>query len=275
MKMKKFSIFLQIVIAFFAVYSCIPGNANLVDPSISGPRIITKIDSSNVMKQEFISNNSGVLQQVKFSSGEYQNISYNGNNKISKITSYEGTTIEAEWQLSYDANNRLYKVEQTDYLNSAFHSFIEYLYTYNSANQITHIDSITSFALGGGTGSFYGVIDYTYSGNNIVKAVENSNAIINGVPEPLDPITEKSIIFENFDGKINPMSTLPKEYLIFISSPSIFTSSILSASNSLKNTIYAGGTNSTSTSTGFNYDLQNYPISDVSGVVKYHYKAIQ
>jgi len=99
-----------------------------------------------------------------------------------------------------------------------------------------------------------------------------------GIMQPMDPSFEFRYVYENHDSKINPLTTLPKEYMIALGLLGSMASSNISYNNVLKVSVFVGG-NSTPVSSvsvpPLVYDAQNYPVSDTQNQLKFYYKTLQ
>src|SRR5690606_33868734 len=113
----------------------------------------------------------------------------------------------------------------------------------------------------------YGVINITWSGDNISKVAQNNSGIIHadGSMEPLDPMGNTVYKFEDYDNKINPYTTLPSEFNIGmgILGPLAFYQCSYNNHQKLHMELF---NMPIITYGNYVYDTQNYPVSDPVGI---------
>ncbi len=286
--MKRIQSIFGILATLLVIFSCVPNDPaaiyglNSNNPnnpnSITGPRIITKIDSANITKTEYVSSNSGILQLVKQYNDADDVITYGNNQKISTITFNEQLPNKTKLSLYYDSTGRVTSSKQENFINNTtLHSTVISTLSYNSNNKLTSVVKKMMFNLISNQFSHYTLVEITYNGENVTKIKDSNGLIVNGVMDPVDPNMITTYTISDFDNKINPMTTLPKEFLIGCGLAGSLAFAQLSYNNFLKTTILPSPTMTPiiHQSSGLNYDPQNYPISDLQNVMKIYYKAIQ
>lgn len=267
------------------IISCVPPDPAMVygwntntPAGITGPRILHKIDSANVTHTEYFSTPDGVLEQVKFYKTNNQiTVSYNLNNKVSKMLLTSGThTMDLNY--TYNSAGKITSAILKKNAMGIVSEEAHYWLTYNSTGKLTKLDRRSILGPYNGTFTHYGVVNLTWSGENVVKVAENHMGIIHpdGSLEPLDPMGNTVYKFEDYDNKISPYSTLPYEFRlgmgIMVGSLTFYQ---YSYNNNLKLQMEFLNFPPVTTYGNYIYDTQNYPVSDVSGITKYIYKPVQ
>jgi hypothetical protein len=148
----------------------------------------------------------------------------------------------------------------------------DFTFTYNSGGSVQKIIEKKKM---GGSSVYTHYTDYvlTYSGSNVTKVDHTSMLMDNGAP---DPSTSSLItyLYENYDTKINPYTTLPKEYFTVISTLFPTNFYMTSSNNVGKITVQNPlGPPIVSPKT-YLYDSQDYPVSDQSQSTKYVYNPL-
>lgn len=256
-------------------------NTTPADPAIVGPRILSKINSKisateNRDLEEYVTN-AGILSQVFIRDAGSNNtitatVTYSGN-KISTIKYLDNATTHIynnTYNLTYTTGKvSSFTMDQT-LLSINNHSDFQVVYDANG--QLYRI--VEKKKLGGSTNyTHYVEYKFTYSANNVARMDQTSMLMSGGNPDTSTAST-MSYAYDNYDDKINPYNTLPKEY--FIITGTLFSSNFnsLSANNSGKLTIHNPAGPSISVPKGYLYDSQNYPVSDQGQLNKYVYKAL-
>src|SRR5690606_17721980 len=265
------------------ILSCVPPdpamvygwNSNTPVSTITGPRILHKIDSANITHTEYFSTPGGVLEQVKFYKTNNQiTVSYNLNNSVSKMLLTSGThtmDLNYTYNSAGKVTNAILKKNVMGIVSEEAHFWL----TYNSAGKLTKLDRRSILGPYNGTFTHYGVVNLTWSGENVVKVAENHMGIIHpdGSLEPLDPMGNTVYKFEDYDNKISPYSTLPYEFRlgmgIMVGSLTFYQ---YSYNNNLKLQMEFLNFPPVTTYGNYIYDTQNYPVSDPTGVAKIIYK---
>ncbi len=284
--MKKYLPGLLIFSLLVLILSCVPPDPAMVygwntntPAGITGPRILHKIDSANVTRKEYVSSPAGVLELIKYyDSNDEIKLFYNSNNKVSKMTLTD-PAMTMDLNFSYNSANKITTAVMTSKNNSNQMVMEEthYWLVYNNLGQLVKADRKSKlFPSITGPFTHYGVINLTWAGDNLVKVAQNNSGIIHpdGSMEPLDPMGSMVYKFEDYDTKINPYTTLPQEFNIGmgILAPLTFFQCGYNNHQKLLLEFY----NMPITTYGnYIYDTQNYPVSDVSGILKYIYKPIQ
>lgn len=267
------------------ILSCVPPdpamvygwNSNTPVSTITGPRILHKIDSANITHTEYFSTPGGVLEQVKFYKTNNQiTVSYNLNNSVSKMLLTSGThtmDLNYTYNSAGKVTNAILKKNVMGIVSEEAHFWL----TYNSAGKLIKLDRKSILAPYNGTFTHYGVVNLTWSGDNVVKVAENHMGIIHpdGSLEPLDPMGNTVYKFEDYDNKISPYSTLPNEFRlgmgIMVGSLTFYQ---YSYNNNLKMQMEFFNFPPVTTYGNYIYDTHNYPVSDPTGVAKIIYKPI-
>ena len=259
-----------------ALFGLTPNDPNNPGANIAGPRIITKVDSAGVTIEEYFSTPSGLLQAVVNKVGDTTAIDYNSNNKINKII-HTSSTGKIETKLYYDSSGKVSQITNETFMGILPISFQLSELEYNASGQVSKI--IQKNGVTGLTDWFqYKISKMTYSGENLTKIEEENGTITNNVFDPPMPQMGMTYLFENFDNKINPMTTLPKEYHIGRSALHSMSLIGINYNNAMKSTITYAISPSNPIITTVNdmvYDSYNYPISAENGVRKIYYKPIQ
>jgi hypothetical protein len=249
---------------------------NTATATITGPRILSKVNNGTKDLEEYVTN-AGMLSQV------YVRDAGSSNATLSTVT-YTGSTIsqikiqdnvnphvtDNTYALTYTSGKlSAFTMDQT-IMGSANHS--DFTVYYDAAGTLYRI--VEKKKVGGSASySFYNEMKFTYSAGNIVKLDYIRMMMSGGNP---DTSTASTMVyyFDNYDSKINPYTTLPKEYFMVASTMTQINGSMLSANNVGKVTIQSPAGPQISYPKGYLYDSQNYPVSDLGQLVKYIYKAL-
>lgn len=245
-------------------------------PSITGPRILSKLNSGNKDLEEYITN-AGILSQVFIRDAGSDNVitatvTYTGN-KISQIKYLDNANphvYDNVYTLSY-ANGKLssFTLDQSVF-GISNHS--DFTVSYDANGQLYRI--VEKKKMGGSTSyTHYTESKFTFSSNNVAK-VDYTAMLMDGANP--DPSTASTTLYAygDYDAKINPYTTLPKEYCIITGTIFQTNYSIISPNNYGKITIQNPAGPPISVPKGYLYDAQNYPTSDQGQIIKYIYKAL-
>ncbi|SEM57812.1 hypothetical protein SAMN05421856_104285 [Chryseobacterium taichungense] len=244
--------------------------------TITGPRILSKITSGNIAMEEYITN-AGILSQayirdvgstntitatVTYSADKITKIKYQDNvnphvidnvynlsytaGKLSGFTMDQTImtiTNHSDFTVYYDANGQLYRIVEKKKMG-------------NSADYTHYVES-----------------KFTFSAGNVAR-LDYTTMLMDGAnPDPSTSIL-MSYAYDNYDSKINPYNTLPKEYFMVTGTLFPINSNSISFNNVGKITLQNPSGPPISVPKGYLYDSQNYPVSDQGQVVKYIYKAL-
>lgn len=244
--------------------------------TITGPRILSKVHSGNTDLEEYVTN-AGILSQAFIRDA-------GSSNTITATATYSGSKIT---QIKYEDNvnphviNNLYTLTYTSGKLSSFtmdqgvvgvtnHS--DFTVFYDANGQLYRI--VEKKKLAGSTSyTHYVESKFTFSANNIAK-VDHTTMLMDGANPDLSTAITMSYAYENYDTKINPYTTLPKEYFMVTSTIFQVNFYMLSSNNVGKITIQNPAGPPLPVPKNYLYDSQNYPVSDQSQTVKYIYKAL-
>ncbi len=281
---KKYFFSSLIALAFGFVVSCDnttddPPNQNKTTTggnTITGPRILAKINNGTKDLEEYITN-GGALSQAIIRDAASNNtmtstVTYNGI-KISQIKIQDNVSphvIDNTYALSYTSGKLSGFTMDQAILGTTNHSDFT---VYYDANGVLY-RVVEKKKMGGSTSyTHYVETKYTFSASNIVKTDYTTMLMSGGNPDPSTSST-MSYYYENYDSKINPYTTLPTEYFIVNLTATIQANSyMLSTNNVGKVTIQNPLGPAISYPKVYSYDSQNYPVTD-QGMLKYIYKAL-
>ena len=285
--MKKSLFYSSIFISILFIFSCVPPDPAMVygwntptppgpGGNITGPRILHKIDSSNTVQREYFSSNAGVLEKVKYYNSNVQvDVLYNSNNKVSKLIRTKNQLVTV-LTLNYDSAGKISGAVGIQTLNNIFSTETHYTLVYNSAGKVTKVNRKMKFSDLSTVFTHYGVNEITWVGDNVTKVNENGSVIhSDGSYEPLDPMGWMVFRFENHDNKINPFTTLSKEFNIGMGILAFPDFGNLSYNNPTKLLVETAFQPPFVENLSLLYDPQNYLISDSQGIYKFHYKPVQ
>lgn len=244
--------------------------------TITGPRILSKINNGTKDLEEYITN-GGALSQAFTRDAASNNtttstVTYSGD-KITQIKIQDNVSphvTDNTYALTYTSGKLTgFTMDQT-ILGSVNHS--DFTVYYDANGQLYRIEEKKK--LGGSTSySHYYETKYTFSASNIVKTDYTGMLMSGGNPDPSSSSTT-TYFYDNYDSKINPYTTLPKEYLIVsLMATTQLNSYLLSSNNAGKVTIQSPVGPSISYPKLYSYDSQNYPVTD-QGALKYIYKPL-
>ncbi|OCK50564.1 hypothetical protein BA768_05280 [Chryseobacterium sp. CBo1] len=257
-------------------------------PSITGPRILHKINVNSVTNQEFVTNGnvlekaifkeasgptSFLVGTVTYTSGKVTRVKF-----AQEVNGAPANTLSYDFNITYDSGGKInYTTCQT--MLGTMPSFnSEYTYTYDGSGKIT---KIVEKKKSGSTYTHFINYNLTNSGDNITKMVSESG-ITNaaGVPDLSATVLTTTYDYTSYDDKINPYTTLPKTFFVMWSLLHPINFPSLSANN-LKsfNIVYPSPVPGIPGQVipgayTYLYDTQNYPVSDQTQAQKYIYKAL-
>lgn len=249
---------------------------NTAAATITGPRILSKVNNGTKDLEEYVTN-AGMLSQV------YVRDAGSSNATLSTVTYTDSTISQIKIQdnvnphvtdntyaLTY-ASGKLsaFTMDQT-IMGSANHS--DFTVYYDAAGTLYRI--VEKKKVGGSASySFYNEMKFTYSAGNIVK-LDYIRMMMSGGNPDTSTASTSVYYFDNYDSKVNPYTTLPKEYFMVASTMTQINGAMLSANNVGKVTIQSPAAPQISYPKGYLYDSQNYPVSDLGQTIKYIYKAL-
>ncbi|UPQ74888.1 MULTISPECIES: hypothetical protein [Chryseobacterium] len=251
-------------------------NNNSGGTTITGPRILSKITNGNIDQEEYITN-AGVLSQALIRDAGSNNtitatVTYSGD-KISKIKYLDNVNphvINHLYTLSYTGGKLSEITMDQTLVSSANHS--DFTVYYDANGQLYRI--VEKKKMGGSaTYTHYVENKFTFAAGNVAKLDYTTMLMNGGNPDP-STSTTMSYAYDNYDNKINPYTTLPKEYFMVTGTLFPINFNALSSNNTGKITLISSGAPQTSVPKSYLYDAQNYPVSDPGQIVKYVYKPL-
>ena len=244
--------------------------------TITGPRILSKITNGNTAMEEYITN-AGVLSQAFIRDVGSTNtltatITHSGN-KIATIKYQDNVTphvVDNTYTLSYTAGKLSgFTMDQT---LMAFSNHTDCTVYYDANGQLYRIVEKKKM---GGSADYTHYIEskFTFSAGNVAR-LDYTTMLMNGANP--DPSTSSlvSYTYDNYDAKINPYTTLPKEYFMITGTLFPINFNSLSFNNVGKITAQNPAAPPISIPKGYLYDSQSYPVSDQSQMIKYVYKPL-
>ncbi len=200
---------------------------------------------------EFIYGTDGTLSQVKFAEEETpggvqtMNISYGPNKKISSIL------LNDEYRIEYLYENGL--LAQTHTKDEKGHIVMSDAYHFVNG-QLKHHGQFLPFPLeDGNVGIWYKIVNeskFNYNNNNTVRSVDN--LMRNPITDKMEP--SGSILYNSYDGKINPLKSLGEFSYAFFQQ--------LNPSNITRETTYdAAGAVEKVVERTYTYDNHGYPLT--------------
>lgn len=243
--------------------------------TITGPRILSKVTLGTLDGEEYITN-SGKLSQVFYrnTTGDVVTgtVTYTGNNitQLKVIDNKATHTIDNTYSITY-TSGKISAMTMDQPISGGSPNHSDFTVTYDANGQLYRI--IEKKKIGGSTSySSYTEYRFTFSASNIVKIDHIMAPMTGGNPVMTSAITS-TYAYDNFDDKINPYTTLSKEYFAIIGTlyPTYFVS--LSSNNPGKVTVSNSAT-TVSASMSYVYDSQNYPTLEQNKATKYIYKPL-
>lgn len=244
--------------------------------TITGPRILSKVNNGTKDLEEYVTN-GGALSQVFVRDAA-------SSNTLTSTVTYSGTTIsqiKIQDNVTPHVTDNTYALTYTSGKLSAFTMDQTIMGLANHSDFTVYYDAngalyriVEKKKMAGSTSyTHYTELKFTFSTNNIVKADYTTMLMSGGTPTASTASTT-SYLYENYDAKINPYTTLPREYLMVSSTMTQMNSYLLSSNNVGKVTIQNPAGAAISYPKGYLYDSQNYPVSDQSQTIKYIYKPL-
>ncbi|WP_294215687.1 hypothetical protein [uncultured Chryseobacterium sp.] len=245
--------------------------------SITGPRILEKVNMGNTTVEEY-SSTSGVLYQAVIRDNSSSDaitatLTYN-NNKVAKIkyTDNKPTHIIDHTYLITYTNGKITSMTlDNPTFNINNHS--DFSIFYDSNGQLYRI--VEKKKMGGSSVYTHYIEDkFTFASTNVAKVEHTTMLMDNNAP---DTTTASTIVYayDSYDSKINPYTTLPKEYLMVTGVLMAQVNFYMLSSNNVGNiTIQSPIGPAIPVPKTYLYDAQNYPVSDQTQSVKYLYKAL-
>jgi hypothetical protein len=244
--------------------------------TITGPRILSKVSNGTKDLEEYVTN-AGMLSQVYVrdagsSNATLSTVTYTGS-AISQIKIQDNVSphvTDNTYALTYTSGKlSAFTMDQT-IMGSANHS--DFTVYYDAGGSLYRI--VEKKKVGGSASySFYNEMKFTYSAGNIVK-LDYIRMMMSGGNPDTSTASTSVYYFDNYDSKVNPYTTLPKEYFMVASTMTQINGAMLSANNVGKVTIQSPAAPQISYPKGYLYDSQNYPVSDLGQTIKYIYKAL-
>lgn len=249
---------------------------NSAGTTITGPRILSKITNGTTDQEEYVTN-AGILSQAMIKDAGSNNtitatVTYSGD-KISKIRYVDNANphvIDNLYTLTYNAG-KLSEITMDQTVASATnHS--DFTVYYDASGQLYRI--VEKKKMGGSTNyTQYVENKFTFSAGNVARLDYTTMQMSGGNPNP-STSTTISYAYDNYDSKINPYTTLPKEYFMVTGTLFPINFNSLSSNNVGKITLISLGVPQTSVPKSYLYDSQNFPVSDPGQIVKYVYKPL-
>lgn len=258
-------------------------NTTPADPAIVGPRILSKINSRISATEtrdleEYITNAGALSQAIIRDAGSTDaitaTVTYSGS-KISKIKYLDNKTthvIDNTYNLTYTAGKLTMVTMDQPVLGTAITNHSDFEVIYNANGQLYRI--VEKKKLGGSTTyTHYVEYKFTFSADNVARMDQTSMLMSGGNPDTSTAST-MGYAYANYDDKINPYNTLPKEYFLITGTLFPINFNSISANNTGKITLHAPTGPAVSVPKSYLYDSQNYPVSDPGQTTKYVYKAL-
>lgn len=182
-------------------------------------------------------------------------ITYNSNNRISKLTSAGQTAT-----LEYSGSN-------VSKLTSDITGLLKTTSTFTySGSKLTKVATIHEFTFPIPMKSYIEG-NYTYSGSNIVKTIIKTG--IYNFDGQLEMSPDDQVYDISFDDKKSPYKLLPSEYLSYMFGMGPHGAFLQSANNHLQLKISATGTPAETTNYTHIYDSEGYPTKTTSSADEY------
>lgn len=251
-------------------------NNNIPSATISGPRILSKVSNGTKDLEEYITN-GGMLSLVYVrdagsASATVSTVTYSGSS-VTQIKIQDNTNPHATdnlYALTYTGGKLSSFTMDQSIMGSANHS--DFTVYYDAGGSLYRI--VEKKKVGGSSSySFYNEMKFTYSAGNIVK-LDYTRMMMSGGTPTASTASTTMYYFDNYDTKVNPYTTLPKEYFMVASTLTQINAHMLSINNVGKITMQSASGPQMSYPKGYMYDSQNYPVSDVNQTIKYLYKPL-
>ncbi|MCX8533603.1 hypothetical protein [Chryseobacterium luquanense] len=259
-----------------------PGSGGGSAPSITGPRILHKINVNNVTNQEFVTTGTTLEKAIfKEASGPNSFLIGNVTYTLGKVTKVKfaqevngvpANSLAYDFNVTYDSSGKINGTTCSTTLGSTPSFNSEYTYTYDGSGKMTKIVEKKKM---GSTYTHFSNYNFTNTGDNISKVVVESGVTSStGVPD-MSTVMASTYNFSGYDSKINPYTTLPKTFFVMWSLMHPLNFSSLSANNITNfSVVYPAPAPAIPGAYTYLYDTQNYPVSDQTQSQKYIYKAL-
>lgn len=278
--MRRYLHLLSFILSFAVVFSCTESNRDLVynlnNPNandIVGPRIVKRIDSSGITKTNYVTDSIKILNMNSYIGGLNANYAFNYNTlgKIANFTKTGSFTGIMDTTLTYIGSRVISATQKiTDGNSILLMSVIDL--TYDANGNITNMSKKSKLP-GAASWESYSQTEISYAGQNVSKIIVKFGNISGGAYLP--PTDTMQYLFENYDTKFNPNTTLPREFAICLGLADEQNFSALSKNNALKTTVSGGSLPTPMVNIlSYTYDSQNYPTGSSDGVMKIVYEAL-
>ncbi|MDR6405381.1 MULTISPECIES: hypothetical protein [Chryseobacterium] len=245
--------------------------------TITGPRILSKVTTGTKDTEEYITTIGGALAEAYIREA-------GSTNTIAATLTYTGdkiTKIKYQDNVNPHVVDNLYTITYTNGKMSAISMDQTAMSTTNHSDFSVFYDAngqlyrIVEKKKMGGSATYTHYVEYkfTFSASNVVSLDKTSMLMSGGNPDT-STASVMTYAYDNFDGKINPYTTLPKEYFMVTGTLFPINFYMLSTNNVGKITIHSPGSPAVLIPKGYLYDSQNYPVSDQSQAIKYVYKPL-
>lgn len=277
--MKKITQYLCLIIAFFCI-SCGEATGDLVGLNLTNPyggnnnpvggtKIIKKIATPQ-RTMDFALQNSKIVKITTSGNSSEYNLSYNANNKISKVTGFivdpnTSATTNFDVDFIYNTSGTLTGLEGTETQSGTQINFTT-TFTYTSGKLTkTYTERPTA------AGISYTENTLTYSGNNITQSSFESGMIMGGTPTTMVTTLTN---YSNHDNKVNYLTGIPKEYAAFTTYNTMGLD-YFSINNYQNIEVIMNATTISNNTLSFVYDAANYPTSSTTNgaTTTYEYQA--
>jgi len=289
--LKKYILSTFAVVALGLVVSCDnttsdppnQNNTNPSDPAIVGPRILSKINSKISATEtrdleEYITNagalSQAIIRDAASSDAITATVTYSGS-KISKIRYLDNKpthVIDNTYNLTYTTGKLTMITMDQPVLGTAIINHSDFEVVYDANGKLYRI--VEKKKLGGSTTyTHYVEYKFTFSADNVAR-MDQTSMLMDGANPDTTTATTMGYAYSNYDDKVNPYNTLPKEYFIVTGTMFPINFNSISANNTGKMTIHAPAGPAISVPKSYLYDSQNYPVSDQGQLTKYIYKVL-
>lgn len=276
-------------ILFGCMISCDNTTSDPVESGLGGnattppdSRVLDKITVNNVVQEEYITTNTGILQKGIVKDDNTAGATLTGavtytTNKISniKFTGTAAGSIAYDFNVILDSNGRVYSTACIATAPTVPNSYIsDFVYTYDATGKLTKV--VEKRKVGGMTTyTVFTQAVLNYVGENITQAVW-SKGVVDGTGAPnMATATTNIYNFQNYDTRKSPYSTLPKAFFVvwsLIRPQNFYTISPNNPTSMYF--MYPSPTPAVSIPKSYMYDSQSYPTSDQNQTVKYTYKTL-
>ncbi|UZT96640.1 hypothetical protein ODZ84_15600 [Chryseobacterium fluminis] len=246
------------------------------EPTITGPRVLNKVMSGTATSEEYITA-SGAISQVILKDMVTANsttatVTYTGDkvSRIKYIDNQNPHVIDNEYNITY-TGGRMTAVTLQQNLGSAV-NLSDFTVSYDPAGTLYRIEEKKKMN-GSATYTHYAEYKFTFSASNVVRMEHTAMLMKNNNPDPTTA-SKTNYAYDNYDNKINPYTTLSREYFIVTGILFPVNFNMISSNNAGKITVQNPAGAVVSYPKTYLYDSQNYPVSDQGQSTKYIYKAL-